>query len=169
MRRKRTLRGSGSAPRKEKTATAGGAGSGGAGGFIPQSIGPKDTLGDIYYKTYTEEARGNAPHQAPWGLKQKDTFNEFGPCRDWFLNSFPPCEVNRQRARSHDVLYQAYVVGEANACAANHQIVREWRKLVKEQAEWERYRERLVRQVKEFEKANVKFDEEKAKFEADRK
>ncbi|KAJ0666544.1 hypothetical protein HanPI659440_Chr17g0668011 [Helianthus annuus] len=120
-----TIGGSGSAPRKEKTAAARGASSGGTGGFIPQSIGPKDTLGDIYYKTYTEEARGNAPHQAPWGLKQKDTFNEFGPCRDWFLNSFPPGEVNLQRARSHDGLYQAYVLGEANTRAANHQIVRE--------------------------------------------
>ncbi|KAF5783818.1 hypothetical protein HanXRQr2_Chr11g0512261 [Helianthus annuus] len=86
---------------------AGGASSGGAAGFTPQNIGAKDTLGDIYYKTYTEEARGNAPHQAPWGLKQKDTFNEFGPCRDWFLNSFPPGEVNQQRARTHDELYQA--------------------------------------------------------------
>ncbi|KAJ0764865.1 hypothetical protein HanPI659440_Chr08g0296941 [Helianthus annuus] len=140
---------------------------------MPQIIGPKDTLGDIYYKTYNEEARGNAPHQAPyqapWGLKQKDTFQEFGLCRDWFLNSFPPGEVNQQRARTHDGLYQAYVVGEANTRAANHQIVRECRTMVKERADWEKYRERLVRQVKEFEKANAKFDAEKAKFEADRK
>ncbi|MFS7988589.1 hypothetical protein Hanom_Chr11g01036641 [Helianthus anomalus] len=28
-------------------------------------IGPKDTLGDIYYKTYTEEARGVAPYHPP--------------------------------------------------------------------------------------------------------
>ncbi|MFS7952610.1 hypothetical protein Hanom_Chr07g00608911 [Helianthus anomalus] len=28
-------------------------------------IGPKDTIGDIYYKTYTEEARGDAPHNPP--------------------------------------------------------------------------------------------------------
>ncbi|KAM0038075.1 hypothetical protein Hdeb2414_s0013g00410631 [Helianthus debilis subsp. tardiflorus] len=96
--------GSAAAAYKETTTTAGGAGAvGGAGGFMPQTpIGPKDTLGNIYYKTYTEEARGDAPHQAPWGLKQKDTFLEFGPCRDWFLNSFPPGEVNRQRARTHD-------------------------------------------------------------------
>ncbi|KAM0005132.1 hypothetical protein Hdeb2414_s0219g00837451 [Helianthus debilis subsp. tardiflorus] len=67
---------------------------GGAGGSTPHApIGPKYTLGDIYYKTYTEEARGNAPHQAPWGLKQKDMFMEFASCRDWFLNSFPPGEV----------------------------------------------------------------------------
>ncbi|KAJ0432787.1 hypothetical protein HanIR_Chr17g0863051 [Helianthus annuus] len=41
--------------------------------------------------------------------------------------------------------------------------------MVKERADWENYRESLVRQVKEFEKANAKFDEEKAKFDADRK
>ncbi|MFS7993346.1 hypothetical protein Hanom_Chr12g01092991 [Helianthus anomalus] len=45
-------------------------------------IGPKDTLGDIYYKTYTEETRGDAPHHPPWGLKLKDMFLEFAPCRD---------------------------------------------------------------------------------------
>ncbi|XP_022030642.1 putative uncharacterized protein DDB_G0271982 [Helianthus annuus] len=54
---------SGSSIHKEKSAAAGGAGSGGAGRFVHQSpIGPKDTVGDIYYKTYTEEARGDAPH-----------------------------------------------------------------------------------------------------------
>uniref|UniRef100_A0A251TWN1 Uncharacterized protein n=1 Tax=Helianthus annuus TaxID=4232 RepID=A0A251TWN1_HELAN len=41
--------------------------------------------------------------------------------------------------------------------------------MVKERADWERYRERLVRQANEFEKANVAFAEEKSKFEADRK
>ncbi|KAM0063944.1 hypothetical protein Hdeb2414_s0003g00096811 [Helianthus debilis subsp. tardiflorus] len=124
-------------------------------------------MGDIYYKTYTEEARGDAPHRAPWGLKQKDTFMEFSARRDWFLNSFPPAEVNRQRARTHDGLYQAYVVGEANTRAANHQIVREWRTMVKERADWEKYRERLVRQAKEFDQASAAFAEEKAKFESD--
>ncbi|KAM0056928.1 hypothetical protein Hdeb2414_s0006g00224281 [Helianthus debilis subsp. tardiflorus] len=113
---------------------------------MPQTpIGPEDTLGDIYYKIYTEEARGDAPYQAPWGLKQKDTFLEFGPCRDWFLNSFPPGEVNRQRAHTHDGLYHAYVVGEANTHAANHQIVRKWRTMVKERRDWEKYHERVVR------------------------
>ncbi|KAJ0759547.1 hypothetical protein HanOQP8_Chr04g0127941 [Helianthus annuus] len=67
------------------------ASSGGAGGFNPNVIGAKDTVGDIYYKIYNEEERGDAPHQAPWSLKQKDTFHEFAPCREWFLNSFTPC------------------------------------------------------------------------------
>ncbi|XP_022011137.1 uncharacterized protein LOC110910556 [Helianthus annuus] len=149
-----TTGGSGSAIHKEKTAAAGGVSSGGAGGSIPQSsIGPTDTVGDIYYKTYTEEARDNAPHRAPWGLKQKDTF----------------LEVNRQRAQTHDALYHAYVVGEANTHAANHQIVREWRTMVRERAEWEKYHERLLKQVKEYEKAKAAIAEEKAKFEADKK
>ncbi|XP_021989416.1 caldesmon-like [Helianthus annuus] len=146
-----------------------GASSGGAGGYNPNIIGAKDTVGDIYYKSYTEEERGNVPHQAPWGLKQRDTFQEFGPCRDWFLNSFTPGEVNRQRAKTHEMLYRTYVIGEANARAANHQIVREWRTMVRERADWEGYRERMLKRITDFEKSKAAFDEEKAKFDADKK
>ncbi|KAJ0513654.1 hypothetical protein HanHA300_Chr10g0360251 [Helianthus annuus] len=41
--------------------------------------------------------------------------------------------------------------------------------MVKERADWEMYRERLVRQVKDYEKAKVAFSEEKDKFESDKK
>ncbi|MFS7994476.1 hypothetical protein Hanom_Chr12g01106511 [Helianthus anomalus] len=99
---------------------AGQAGAGIRGESLHSPIGPMDTLGDVYYKSYTEESRGEALHQPPWSLKQKDTFLEFAPCRDWLLNSIPPGEVNRQRERTHSVLYHAYVVGEANTRAANH-------------------------------------------------
>uniref|UniRef100_A0A251RRB2 Putative hemagglutinin, stalk n=1 Tax=Helianthus annuus TaxID=4232 RepID=A0A251RRB2_HELAN len=128
-----------------------------------------DTLGDVYYKSYTEESQGDALHQPPWGLKHKDTFLEFAPCRDSLLNSIPPGEVNRQRERTHSALYHAYVVGEANTRAANHQIVREWWTMVREREEWEKYHERLLRHVKNFEKSKAAFDEEKAKFETDKK
>ncbi|KAJ0623208.1 hypothetical protein HanIR_Chr01g0029231 [Helianthus annuus] len=146
-----------------------GASSGGAGGYNPNVIGAKDTVGDIYYKTYTEEERGDVLHQAPWSLKQKDTFIEFGASREWFLNSFPPGEVNRQRAKPHEMLYRTYILGEANARAANHQIVREWRTMVRERADWEAYRERMLKRIAEFEKSKAAFDEERAKFEADKK
>ncbi|KAJ0911432.1 hypothetical protein HanRHA438_Chr06g0263161 [Helianthus annuus] len=149
--------------------TSSGASSVGAGGYNPNVIGAKDTVGDIYYKTYTEEERGDAPHRAPWSLKQKDTFSEFGPCREWFLNSFTPAEVNRQRAKSHELLYRTFVLGEANARAANHQIVREWRTMVRERADWEGYRERMIKRIADFDKSKVAFDEEKAKFDADKK
>ncbi|MFS7992210.1 putative transcription factor bZIP family [Helianthus anomalus] len=155
-----------------KTSTANGSGSSSSGkqGAPPYSpIGPRDTLGDIYYKSYTEESRGDALHQPPWGLKQKDTFVEFAPYRDWFLNSIPPGEVDHQRARTHSGLYHAYVVGEANTRATNHQIVREWRTLVRERDDWEKYREWMLRRVNEFEKSEAAFDEEKTKFEVDRK
>ncbi|XP_035839038.1 caldesmon-like [Helianthus annuus] len=145
------------------------ASSGGAGGYNPNVIGAKDTVGDIYYKTYNEEERGDAPHQAPWSLKQKDTFIEFGPAREWFLNSFTPAEVNRQRAKPHEMLYRTYILGEANARAANHQIVREWRTMVRERADWEAYRERMLKRIAEFEKSKAAFGEERAKFEADKK
>ncbi|KAM0042602.1 hypothetical protein Hdeb2414_s0010g00331671 [Helianthus debilis subsp. tardiflorus] len=80
-----------------------------------------------------------------------------------------PGEVVRQRSRTHDGLYQAYVVGEANTRAANHQIVREWRTMVRERSDWENYHDRLLREAKDFEKLKAAFVEEKTKFEADRK
>ncbi|KAF5802010.1 hypothetical protein HanXRQr2_Chr06g0254711 [Helianthus annuus] len=155
---------------KDASAAAGGAGAGGAFAAGQEApIGPNDTLGDIYYKTYTEEARGDAPHQPIWDLKQKDTFVEFGACRDWYLGSFPPGDVNRQRARTHEGLYRAYIVGEANTHVANHQIVREWLMTVKERADWEKYQERLLKQVQNFEQMKNTFAKEKAAFEAKKK
>ncbi|KAL9996877.1 hypothetical protein Hdeb2414_s0665g00932441 [Helianthus debilis subsp. tardiflorus] len=41
--------------------------------------------------------------------------------------------------------------------------------MVREREEWERYREQLLRHVKDFEKSKAAFDEENAKFESDRK
>ncbi|KAM0039482.1 hypothetical protein Hdeb2414_s0012g00382621 [Helianthus debilis subsp. tardiflorus] len=68
-------RGSAATSYKDATTAAVGAGAASdAGRTMPQTTSPKDTMGDIYYMTYTEEVRGNAPHQAPWVLKQKDTF-----------------------------------------------------------------------------------------------
>ncbi|KAM0007660.1 hypothetical protein Hdeb2414_s0136g00808861 [Helianthus debilis subsp. tardiflorus] len=96
-------------------------------------------------------------------------FMEFADCRDWYLGSFPPGEVNRQRARTHDGLYFAYIVGEANTRAANHQIVREWCTMVRERTDWEKYHERLLKQVQDFEKMKSAFAEENAAFETEKK
>ncbi|KAM0011405.1 hypothetical protein Hdeb2414_s0063g00764431 [Helianthus debilis subsp. tardiflorus] len=41
--------------------------------------------------------------------------------------------------------------------------------MVKERSDWENYRDRLLREAKDFEKHKVVFVEEKTKFEADRK
>ncbi|MFS7929377.1 hypothetical protein Hanom_Chr04g00331831 [Helianthus anomalus] len=104
---------------KDVTVTSGDAGGSGAGGQKgdvrrkprPRSpIGAEDTLGYIYYKTYTEECDKEA-HVPIWILKHKDTFIDFGACRDWPLGTFPPGEVNRQRARGHGSLYRAYILG----------------------------------------------------------
>ncbi|KAJ0502101.1 hypothetical protein HanHA300_Chr11g0408841 [Helianthus annuus] len=67
------------------------------------------------------------------------------------------------------MLYRTYVIGEANARAANYQIVREWRTMVRERADWEGYRERMLKRIADFEKSKATFDEEKAKFDADKK
>ncbi|KAF5774975.1 hypothetical protein HanRHA438_Chr13g0617161 [Helianthus annuus] len=110
-------------------------------------IGHKDTLGDIYYKTYTEEARGDLPHQLVWGLKQKDIFVKFRACRDWFLGSFPPSEVNRQRSRNHEQLYRTYIIAPFDAEKKAEEWGREGLKnklhaaeelLSKERAEWKK-------------------------------
>ncbi|MFS8000824.1 hypothetical protein Hanom_Chr13g01183071 [Helianthus anomalus] len=105
----------------------------------PQSpIVMENTLGDIYYKTYTED-RANDAHVLVWSWKQKDTFDDFGACRDWLLWTFPPGEINRQRARGHESLYRAYVMGEANSSAAGYQILHEWQTMYQERASWEKY------------------------------
>ncbi|MFS7961293.1 hypothetical protein Hanom_Chr08g00713261 [Helianthus anomalus] len=159
------------------TATGTDAGSSGATGQkgdtkrIPRPRSPivmEDTLGDIYYKTYTEE-RGNEAHVNVWGLKQKDTFVDFGACRDWFLGTFPPWEVNHQRAHNHESLYRAYVISEANTSAASHQILRDGRTMHREYGSWEKYRERLSAEAKEFEQLKNQLQEEKAAFDKEKK
>ncbi|KAJ0716373.1 hypothetical protein HanPI659440_Chr13g0511931 [Helianthus annuus] len=85
------------------------------------------------------------------------------------MGTYPPGEVNRQRARNHEGLYRAYIVGEANARAANHQIVHEWRTMYKERAGWEKYREHLLKEAQDFEQMKNKFLEEKASFEKKKK
>ncbi|KAM0025385.1 hypothetical protein Hdeb2414_s0021g00574001 [Helianthus debilis subsp. tardiflorus] len=41
--------------------------------------------------------------------------------------------------------------------------------MVRERADWEGYRERMLKRIADFERSRATFDEEKAKFEADRK
>ncbi|MFS7978021.1 hypothetical protein Hanom_Chr10g00910781 [Helianthus anomalus] len=101
----------------------------------------RKTHWDIYYKTYNEEQRGEEKHVPVWSLKKKDTFVDFEICRDWFLGTFTPGEVKCQRARNHESLYHAYIVGEANTATTNHQIVHKW----------EKYRERMLTEAREFE------------------
>ncbi|MFS8006296.1 hypothetical protein Hanom_Chr14g01247551 [Helianthus anomalus] len=162
---------------KDAGATGGCAGGSGAAakkgdtGKMPRQSSPiraESTLGDIYYKTYTED-RANEAHVPVWMLKQKDTFDDFGACRDWLLGTFPPGEVNRQTARSHENLYHSYVMGQANSSAAGHQILREWWTMCQERASWEKYHERLSVEAKVFEQAQIKLEEEKAAFEKENK
>ncbi|MFS7965960.1 hypothetical protein Hanom_Chr09g00768251 [Helianthus anomalus] len=79
----------------------------------PLPIRAEDTLGDIYYKT------------------------------EWTMGTFPPTEVHLQKDHGHDNLHRSYVLGQANASSAGHQILREWRTmhldedtLTKEHREW---------------------------------
>ncbi|MFS7905532.1 hypothetical protein Hanom_Chr01g00048791 [Helianthus anomalus] len=132
------------------------------------TIHAEDTSGDIYYNTYTED-RANEAHVPVWTLKQKDTFDDFGACRDWLLGTFPPGEVNRQRARNHENLYHSYVMGHANSSTAGHQILRERQTMHQERAIWEKYCERLSAEAKVFEQAQIKLQEDKAAFDKEKK
>ncbi|KAJ0640320.1 putative intermediate filament, rod domain, coil 1B [Helianthus annuus] len=48
-------------------------------------------------------------------------------------------------------------------------MVREWRIMCKERADWEKYRESLLKQVQDFEQMKNAFAEEKATFEVEKK
>ncbi|KAJ0914782.1 hypothetical protein HanPSC8_Chr06g0242511 [Helianthus annuus] len=88
--------------------------------------------------------------------------------REWYLGAFPPAEVDRQKERGNDNLDRSYVMGQANANSAGHQILHEWRTMHLERAGWEKYQERLSPEAKLFEQAQVKLQEEKAVFDKDK-
>ncbi|MFS7936471.1 hypothetical protein Hanom_Chr05g00415961 [Helianthus anomalus] len=50
---------------------------------------PKETLGDHYYRTYTER-KASEIHTPVWNLKKGDTFSNWRVCRDWLQGTFPP-------------------------------------------------------------------------------
>ncbi|MFS7936370.1 hypothetical protein Hanom_Chr05g00414791 [Helianthus anomalus] len=108
-------------------------------------------------------------HAPVWNLKQKDTFDDFGACREWFLGAFPPVEVCRQRDRGHDNFYPSYIMGQENSSVASHQILREWRTMHLEWAGWENYHEHLSAEAKVFEQVQIKLQADKAAFEKEKK
>ncbi|KAJ0484983.1 hypothetical protein HanHA89_Chr14g0563001 [Helianthus annuus] len=61
------------------------------------------------------------------------------------------------------------LLGRLTRRSANHQIVHEWRIMNKDRADWEKYRERLLKEVWDFEQIRNKFAEKKAAFEAEKK
>ncbi|MFS7920677.1 hypothetical protein Hanom_Chr03g00227651 [Helianthus anomalus] len=92
---------------KVKAGTAGGGGAGGSGGGAikeksgkkPRSLSPiraDDTLGDIYYKSYDDSCASEI-RDPVWNFKQRDTFAEFGACREWMMGAFPIGEVRHQK------------------------------------------------------------------------
>ncbi|MFS7918913.1 hypothetical protein Hanom_Chr03g00206771 [Helianthus anomalus] len=133
----------------------------------PSPIRPEDTLGNYYYRSYTE-SRANEVHASVWGLKQGDTFATFPPSREWFLG-LPPIEVLHQKKHKHEKLYQSHVFTQANQVSTSNQITREWRTMHHERAEWEDYRDRLATDARQFEKAKAELAELKAQFEAENK
>ncbi|MFS7967037.1 hypothetical protein Hanom_Chr09g00781011 [Helianthus anomalus] len=90
-----------------------------------------------------------------WKHKQGDTFSNFTTCCEWFMGTFPPAEVLHHKQRKHEQLYQSHVVVQANQLSTGNQIMREWRTMHRERAEWEAFRSRLAADAKQFEKAKL--------------
>ncbi|KAJ0785758.1 hypothetical protein HanOQP8_Chr02g0046881 [Helianthus annuus] len=54
-------------------------------------IRPDETLGDYYYRIYSEK-NASEIHAPIWNLKKGDTFSDWRVCRDWLQGTFPPGE-----------------------------------------------------------------------------
>ncbi|KAM0067092.1 hypothetical protein Hdeb2414_s0002g00056851 [Helianthus debilis subsp. tardiflorus] len=130
----------------------------------PSPIRPKDTLGDIYYKSY-DESRANEIHAPVWKVRQGDTFAEFASCKEWFMGAFPPGEVRHQSDRGHDALYRSHVYAQANCASTSHQITGEWRTMYLERSSWEKHMEWLAAEANFFEQAKAQLARDKEDFE----
>ncbi|MFS7913254.1 hypothetical protein Hanom_Chr02g00139691 [Helianthus anomalus] len=72
------------------------------------SIRPDETLGDYYYRAYSEK-NAYEIHAPVWNLKKGDTISDWCVCRDWLQGTIPPWEIKLQEGRLHDQTYHAYL------------------------------------------------------------
>ncbi|KAJ0565856.1 hypothetical protein HanIR_Chr06g0267251 [Helianthus annuus] len=128
----------------------------------------EETLGDYYYRTYSEKDASEL-HAPVWNLKKGDTFSDWRVCRDWLQGIFPPGEIKFQEIRLHDQTYHAYLEETASHVSTTHRIVREWHSMHKE---WEAFRV-SKRKVADDENClsqlRAKLEADQARFEANRK
>ncbi|KAM0029980.1 hypothetical protein Hdeb2414_s0018g00531951 [Helianthus debilis subsp. tardiflorus] len=99
-------------------------------------IRPDETLGDYYYRTYSEKKAAEI-HTPVWNLKKGGTFSYWRVCRDWLQGTFPPGEIQFQEGHLHEQNYHAYLEEAATYTSTTHRIVREWRSMHKEWAAFE--------------------------------
>ncbi|KAM0063294.1 hypothetical protein Hdeb2414_s0003g00089331 [Helianthus debilis subsp. tardiflorus] len=97
---------------------------------------PDETLGDHYYRTYTEK-KASEVHTQVWNLKKGDTFSNWRVCRDWLKGTFPPAEIKFKEDRDEEQAYHAYLEEAVRYTSTTHHIVREWCSMCKEWVAYE--------------------------------
>ncbi|MFS7948069.1 hypothetical protein Hanom_Chr06g00555651 [Helianthus anomalus] len=112
-------------------------------------ICPEETLGDYYYRSYSEK-RASEIHAPVWKLKQGDTFS------DW-------------QERSHDQTYHSYLEETASSTSTTHRIVREWRIMHREWDAFEASKKEVADEKAKVATLRAKLDANQAKFESEQK
>ncbi|MFS7981710.1 hypothetical protein Hanom_Chr10g00954191 [Helianthus anomalus] len=87
-------------------------------------IRPDETLGDYYYRTYSEKDASEI-HAPVWNLKKGDTFSDWRVCRDWLQGIFPLGEIRFQESRLHEQTYHAYLEEVASHTSTTYRIMQE--------------------------------------------
>ncbi|KAF5799231.1 hypothetical protein HanXRQr2_Chr07g0302201 [Helianthus annuus] len=138
----------------------------GAGKSSP--ICPEETLGDYYYRTYSEKDASEI-HAPVWNLKKGDTFSDWRVCRDWFQGIFPPGEIKFQESHLHEQTYHAYLEEAASHASTTDRIVREWHSMHKDWAAFKVSKKKVADDESRVAQLKAKLEADQAKFEADRK
>ncbi|KAJ0735674.1 hypothetical protein HanPI659440_Chr11g0434721 [Helianthus annuus] len=138
----------------------------GAGKNCP--IRPDETLGDYYYRTYSEKEASDI-HTPVWNLKKGDTFSDWRVCQDWLQGIFPPREIKFQESRPREQTYHAYLEEAASHVSTTHRIVREWHSMHKEWEAFKVSKKKVVEDENRIAELKAKLETDQAKFEANRK
>ncbi|XP_022023665.1 uncharacterized protein LOC110923918 [Helianthus annuus] len=131
-------------------------------------IHPDETLGDYYYRTYSEKNAAEI-HVPVWNLKKGDTFSDWRVCQDWLQGTFPCGVIKFQEGRLHDQNYHAYLEEVASYTSTTHHIVREWHSMHKEWAAFKASKKKAAEDENRVAQLRAKLEADQAKFETDRK
>ncbi|KAJ0845156.1 hypothetical protein HanRHA438_Chr15g0710451 [Helianthus annuus] len=131
-------------------------------------IRPEETLGDYYYRSYSEKDAADL-HAPVWNLKKGDNFVVWHACQDCLQGILPPGEVKFQESRSYDQAYQSYVAETASHVSTTHRIVREWYNMHKEQKSFAAAQKKFSNDERRLAQLMAKLKDDQAKFEAERK
>ncbi|KAJ0716651.1 hypothetical protein HanPI659440_Chr13g0515091 [Helianthus annuus] len=129
---------------------------------------PDETLGDHYYRTYSEK-KASEIHTPVWNLKKGDTFSNWRVCRDWLQGTFPPTEIKFQEDHAQEQAYHAYFEEAARYTSTTHRIVREWRSMCKDWVAFEASKKKLSEDETRVAQLKATLEADRAKFESDLK